>query len=364
MTQPSKLLDNLDQQLKACTDRAERSRLVCRKAIHLARLDRLDDARAELAGLRSALANTLDPVSATWIMLAEGVAFFFSKDSQASLDRLKRAAGIARSAGLKSDGAVVDGWLAHVQLQLGSYDAAIGSLLSCIQEAQPDNHFAHIRASLSLAELHSFAGDLAGQRAWEQKARTHATSTGDEASIAALLLNGTANRVNWAAIEQAFGLTTTEDLASLRLELRSSLLFDSSFSDIGLSQQPKAMWGHLCMIDRNFSEAVAYLLPATCEGYFLADRTTATASLAVAYMHLGEMAEAGRFAAIAIQVLEDSSQTNDTVALAAARLETYYRRVGETERASALEVKAQSAFDRYIEERLKVRVLLERIPPP
>ncbi|EHR73098.1 hypothetical protein BurJ1DRAFT_4299 [Burkholderiales bacterium JOSHI_001] len=363
MTYQSRLLQSLDQQLQQCTDRTERSRLISRRAIHLARLNQLDEAKGEISKLRMELGTELDAGSGAWILLADGIISFFDFDIEKSFDRLRRSLGIGKSAGIISIVPLSSAWMAHIYFHKGDYESTVQNLQYSIGFSEVDDYPSRCRTAMVASNFHGFANQPDNARKWSNKARIHATAEGDEASLAALLFNITIYRVNEFRIASAFDLPLPSDYQSLLLELKSSLAFDELADGVALPRGPSILRAHTLVIEREFPEAVAMLRQGLSSGVVTFNRATVEADLAFALANIGEMEAAKEILSQARESISAAFDPDD-LAFACARISGTYRMFGDLESGAQFLTQAKSHLREYRDLQEKLRLLSVNIPDP
>jgi tetratricopeptide (TPR) repeat protein len=279
--------------------------------MHLARLNHLEAATAEIAALRAELGTAMDPEAGAWVLLTEGVLHFFQLDLDRSFDRLRRSYGIGKSARVSTVLGLSSAWLAHVSFHIPDYERACDYVLESLNSASPVDHAARFRAASVVAQFFGYSDQPDEARAWTTTARKHATAEGDEASIAALLFNTTIYRINGARLAHAFSEEVPPDFGRLVLELNSSLNFDTLAEGAGHPMGPVTLKGHASVIEGKYGDAVMHLESALSGGVYESNRATIEADLAHCLWQLGDLPNAQRLGREALSSIQRTPDPDD-----------------------------------------------------
>lgn len=186
---PSRVLARLDEAIARAGDSAEGDCLRAERAIYLARLGNLEQARKVVVELRSRYASRPRVDMSAWLSLAEGIARFFEDVSDASRDRVMRAQALARSAGLRRLEALSSAWLAHMEFMRFEPEAMRRNVETAFALSASDDHAVRARAAMVVGYSLHFAGPRERARPWYELAHWHATAEGDLVTVSALVHN-------------------------------------------------------------------------------------------------------------------------------------------------------------------------------
>lgn len=261
MSQPSRALTRLDAAIAASRTPVERACQEAERAALLGRLGHVDEARAALAGIRSR--NDAQPQAAVtaWVCLAEGLIDHYANYGDQARDRLRRAHALSVAARVRPLIALSAAWLAHMAYVYGDHPLLARHIGEALQEAAPDQHAARARAALVVAAAYHWGGRLDQAQPWYQRAREHATTDGDEATLSALICNRA-----WIAASQARLASTETDrpqhadpagLRQLVLAVESSTAFDQRVGKVALRSFVPLQRAQLLILEGQPQQALA-----------------------------------------------------------------------------------------------------------
>ena len=251
----SRILKALALEAKTTTDPERWARAVCRSASHFGRQGRIKEAMDAMATVRGRFGTNLTPAVGAWLMLAEGVMYFFQERPVEAADRTRRAYGLAAAAKLEHVLPICAAWLAHIDFNAFRFEAMALHLEEALTLASADDHQTQARASLVLADALHFAGDFQAARPWYEKARIHATTEGDEVTLSALLQNVAAMRVGNVRMADAVGSAAPAESKRAMMEANAALYFDIGIGTTLLSALLPLLQGQLLTVEGKFREA-------------------------------------------------------------------------------------------------------------
>ena len=158
-------------------------------AAYRTRLGRVEEVRATLKELHQRYDARPNVAISAWLNLVEGLARYFSDMDPAARDKVLRAHALSSAAGLTPMRALSAAWLAHLDYAQGDVDSMALHVSEALNLSVETNHGARSRASLVVAQSYHLAGDLDTALPWYVKARDHAQTDGDDATISALMHN-------------------------------------------------------------------------------------------------------------------------------------------------------------------------------
>jgi len=262
----SRLLESLLAQAKTTTDRVTWARAVCRGASHMARSGKYDAAFNSITAVRTQFGPSLHPEVASWLMLAEGILHFCRLNMVSAYDRIQRAYGLAIA--LKTESAIPScaAWLALIELNARDHQKMIVHINEALTLSSATDHQARGRATLVVATALQLAGDFEHSRPWYEKARFHATSEGDEATVGAIIYNMAILRMIDIRLADAFDMNIESNIERAKAEAAGSGSFD--FMTENSTQEPWRLLlkGQKYLLTGEFEEALKYLEPISTYG--------------------------------------------------------------------------------------------------
>ena len=252
----SRLLATLNEQAANTTDPLVWSRTVCRAATHYARHGMSSEALKAIGVVRDHYGVTIDPEVASWLMLAEGVLHYFKANTIDAYDRIRRAYGLAVALQNELALPVCAAWMALVEFHNGEYTKMSSHIEEALTTAQADDHPAHARASLVLADAYHLSGSYALARPWYERARLRSADDGDNATLSAMLYNVAAIRAANARLDDTFGVESPKETHRAGMEIASSRHYDHAIDTHGLGFLSLLLRGLIKTLSRNFDEAM------------------------------------------------------------------------------------------------------------
>ena len=252
----SRLLATLNEQAEKTTDPLIWARTVCRAAAHYARHGMSHQALKAIGVVRDHYAVNLDPEVASWLMLAEGVLHYFKANTKDAYDRIRRAYGLAIALQTESALPVCAAWMALVEFHDGEYIKMSSHIEEALTTARPEDHSAHARAALVLADAYHLAGSYPLARPWYEKARLRSADDGDSATLSAMLYNVAAIRAANVRLNDTFGNESASEAHRAGMEIASSRHYDHAIDSHGLAFLSMLLRGLLQTISRNFEDAL------------------------------------------------------------------------------------------------------------
>ena len=307
----SRLLATLNAQASGTRDPVLWARAVCRAASHFARHGMTREALKSISVVRAQFGNELHHEVASWLMLAEGVLHFFQLQPRESYDRIRRGYGLAVALQTESALPSCAAWMAHFEFNECMYDKMASHLQEALTMAKADDHQAHARASLVLADAFHLAGEYVLARPWYEKTRQRAAAEGDEATLSAMLYNVAAFRAANVRLDDAFGFEMTKEAHRASMEASSSINYDFAIGTLGLDFLSQMLRGLIFTIDKKYSEALEAFngidlakIPRRMQGSVHADVAWCSANI-------GQEEFAWERAMLAVDALNDITDSDD-----------------------------------------------------
>ena len=252
----SRLLATLNEQAEKTTDPVVWARTVCRAAAHYARHGMSPQALKAISVVRDHYGDNLNPEVASWLMLAEGVIHYFEVNTKDAYDRIRRAYGLAVALQNEPALPVCAAWMAVVEFHDGEYTQMSAHIEEALTTAKADDHPAHARASLVLANSYHFSGSYSLARPWYERTRIRSADDGDNATLSAMLYNVAAIRAANVRLDDTFGIESPAETHRAGMEIASSRHFDHAINSHGLGFLPLLLRGLIKTLSRNFDEAL------------------------------------------------------------------------------------------------------------
>ena len=252
----SRLLATLNEQAGETTDPLIWARTVCRAAAHYARHGMSPQALRAIGVVREHYGTNLDPEVASWLMLAEGVLYYFKANTKDAYDRIRRAYGLAVALQTESALPICAAWMALVEFHDGEYIKMSSHIEEALTTARPEDHAAHARAALVLADAYHLAGSYILARPWYEKARLRSAEDGDSATLSAMLYNVAAIRAANVKLNDTFGVESAAEAHRAGMEIASSRHYDHAIDSHGLAFLSLLLRGLLKTVSKNYEEAL------------------------------------------------------------------------------------------------------------
>lgn len=252
----SRLLATLNEQAAKTTDPLVWARTVCKAAAHYARHGMSPYALKAIGVVRDHYGVNLDPEVASWLMLSEGVLHYFKANTKDAYDKIRRAYGLAVALQTESALPVCAAWMALVEFHDGEYTKMSSHIEEALTTAKADDHPAHARAALVLADAYHLAGSYSLARPWYERARLRSADDGDNATLSAMLYNVAAIRAANVRLDDTFGVESTAEAHRAGMEIASSRHFDHAIDSHGLDFLSLLLRGLIKTVSKNFDEAL------------------------------------------------------------------------------------------------------------
>jgi hypothetical protein len=319
---PARLLHRLDASIESVKHPVELACLKAERAMLQARLGRHEAAAEALAELHAQFDARPDPAVSAWLGLAEGLNDYFQRLSASARDRLRRSHALAAAARLRRPQALAAAWLAHLDYVQHDGPATARHVSEALDVALDDHHGALARAKLVVAEALHWCERLEDARPWYAAARQHATTDGDEATVAAILHNMAWLRGAHARQALLFGGSTAGDSGVALTSAESSENLERLIQAEALDASVPMLKAQLLTDRGRHEEALALYTQyaAQARGQGLARMSAVfEADMAWCSWLSGDRATAERHAGTALQAMEDAADADDR-ACAHARL--------------------------------------------
>lgn len=325
----TKLLSDLDEQIRNSVDRVQWARIVCRKASYFARQGETVDALRAIERVRTEFAGSPEPEVACWLMLAEGILQFFQLKMAEAYDRFRGAYGLAKAFEVERALPSCAAWIAHIEFSESNFDSMVRFLEEALTSAPKDDYPALGRASLVLADAFHFAGQFPKARPWYEKARLAATAEEDRSMLSALFHNVATLRAANVRLADACGECNPSEFTRASMEAYSAYNYDVRIGTESFQVLIPLLQSQLLAVEGRFYEALVILrnidekeLPARLHTMVEVDRAWCSIGLNLEK-------EGKAFAKSAADLITDQVEPDDT-AYVLARLAQIEKIVGET----------------------------------
>jgi len=342
----SRLLSALDARIAQSRDVTARACLRAERAALLARLDRLADARAELAVLRASFESEPNAVVSAWSHLAEGLVINFENLGASAHDRMKRARALGEAAGSREVQALSAAWLAQLECSSMDFEPMRLHLAEALRTAADEHHSARSRACLVAAEAYHWAERLDLALPWYGRAHRHATAEGDDATLSALMHNMAWLRTAEARRRSVVGALGTREAREAQLGAESLDRFDGLIGGASLASWTPILRAQVLLLQGEFASGLAlleaHLQDAVAQGLgWMA--CVMHADIAWSRLQTGDADGARRAARLALDSLGEGTYVDD-VAMTHSRLAQIATVLGATDDAQAHSTKADAAW--------------------
>jgi ATP/maltotriose-dependent transcriptional regulator MalT len=344
---PSPFQRNLESTVATTHDARLWATAMCRLALHFARQGESEHALTHIGEVRNRFGKALDAEVAVWLMLSEGVLRFSKGDLAASADRLKRSYGIACALPGSSARPVCAAWLAHTALNTRRFGEMGVLLKDALSLATEDDHQARARACLVVADAFHYAGRFDLARPWYEKARVHATSEGDEASVSAMLHNVAAFRTANVRLADALGTKLPEEARRASMEATSAAAYDHAIGTRSFNEFLPHVNEQLLIVDGKYREALDQLSRIDVSGLPTRVHAVHYADYATCALETGDAALARRLSQAALNALKTLEMDPDDIAYVCCRLANVFAKTGDNERAIEMQSRGGVAMNAH-----------------
>ncbi len=233
----------------ACA-RAERSGFLARQGF-------FDEARSELAALRSEFALRPAVPVTVWICVVEAWVEHYNGRVSAGRDKMLRAHALSAASGLRDLQALSAAWLAHICFTQDDMDAMARYLAIALQMAAPDHHAAQARASLVAASAYHWANRLDLAQPWYARAREHAMAETDDATLGVITFTMAGHRSNHALHASILGEPDTDEARRAQAWVDASCNFDQWVGTVSQNAYMQIFRALVLSAQKEYAKALA-----------------------------------------------------------------------------------------------------------
>jgi len=252
----SRLLATLNYQARNTRDPLVWARTVCRASAHYARHGMSTEALKAISVVRDHYGIDINPEIASWLMLAEGILYYFHTDTRESYIRIRKAYGLAIALDSTSALPICAAWMAQLEFHDGEYTRMYSHIEEALTTAEADDHAANARAALVLANAYLLGGSYTLARPWYEKARFRAADDGDNATLSAMLYNVAAFRAANVRLDDTFGVEAAKEVHRTGMETASSRHYDHAIGTRGLDFLSLLLRALVHTIEHRYSDAI------------------------------------------------------------------------------------------------------------
>jgi hypothetical protein len=188
-------LEALRHAIRQASDPREILLLGAQRALLLARLGDITQARRDIRILREAPRTLIDPPLACWLWLAEGVTSYFENLAPTARVRIAQAHALATATTAPVVRALAAAWLAHLDVATHNDNDLITHVHEAFHLSDSHHHTTRSRAALAMAWTWHISGNEQQAQPWYCLARSHAVADGDGGTLGSVMHNMAASQV-------------------------------------------------------------------------------------------------------------------------------------------------------------------------
>ena len=343
---PSRLLARLDAEIASAVTQVAADCKQAERAGYLARMGRIDDAKAVVAALHQRYDQRPHIEVSVWTHLVEGLIGHFSDMDPGARQKIQRAHALSTAAGLKPLRALSAAWLAHMEYLRVDVDHMKRGVDDALLIAAKDHHSALARTSLVIALALHCGGRSELARPWYAHARNHAAVEGDDLTISALMHNMAWLRAHDMRCSLLDGHSAAEDSQHALLSAESLAHYDALIGSESLTALTPILTAQILTYRGRAAEALL-LFEANLDQSLAQGMTRLHADLladqAWCRLQLGQAEAAKRDARAAAESADVEAHFDDQ-ALAHGRLALVFRELGDEGAAKLHADKAELAW--------------------
>ncbi|MET0207792.1 MAG: hypothetical protein ABW220_02050, partial [Burkholderiaceae bacterium] len=251
----SRLLKQLDKDIAAAHSPTASAGARAKRAMLLARHGAVAEAREALTELHQLSFQHPHPEIGAWLHMAEGLmAYYNGFVVQQAQDRIQRARSIAGTVpGLVEIRVLASAWLAQLAFIRHDPDAMVDHARRCLAEAAEDHRMAQSRVAIALGMAWDYAGDVETAQRWYIRARRHASTEGDDATLSALMFNMSGMRAAHMRRESLSGVAVRG--SELLLSVDSVRHYDAAVGAAMMNELTPVLRAQVLTVQGQFDEA-------------------------------------------------------------------------------------------------------------
>jgi tetratricopeptide (TPR) repeat protein len=362
-----RLLEANQRQLTAAPDAVGRLRLLQDRAILLARLGRVDEAREVLSSAERDTAADTPPTLVLRLDYARAIVTYFSRRFADALREMEavlaRVQGQERPAGALL--AECESALALFVQREGNVRAAAQYARSVLARAEATLE-ARYRASLALASLHQDARDH--ETAYRLFRETHdvVRALDDEIAMASALQRAAVSRAAHVRQEAAIGELDTRSLNEAVEALLAAIAYIERLPDGPGAGLDHLLLAEMRVLQKRYQEALAIYdrhIEPTDQGGFLHEVTAAMADRARCLLELGQLDDGYGQAVAALRRVDDATPA-DIRAIVHDNMANALLHLGHRGESEQHRILSRMAWETYAHEQREARRLLHESSHP
>jgi tetratricopeptide (TPR) repeat protein len=241
-------------------DERERSLARAERACYLARAGQFSVARQIAAELRKEAGNDLSLALGIWLGILDGLTAYFELLDPLARNKLRAAQALAIAGKDHDLAALASAWLAHVELDLGNFEAFRSALQMYFDRATHSGEDAALRAHMTMANALMHVGRRVEAQLDYEIARRYAVNIGDEIAIGALMYNRAAFALSFVRFQRVAGIAIDEDwFKYISMEVESAKTFQFATGVAALTSQMLCCYGQAMLLLGRHAEAMRVL---------------------------------------------------------------------------------------------------------
>lgn len=332
----SRLELRLETEIRAAPSVLEADCKRAELAAYRVRLGRVEEVELTLHELHQRYRANPNVAISAWINLVEGLVGHFGDMDPGARDKVLRAHALSSAAGLRPMRALTAAWLAHFDYLEARVESMALHISLALDLSTKTHYGAKSRVSLVVAQAYHVSGRIDTALLWYMKARDHALSNGDDATISAIMHNMAWLRAHELRksffSEQKVNASTRQAL----LGAESTGNFDSLIGAVSLSSLIPLLRAQILSVSGRELDALeiyeVHLFPHLKKGM---QRLQADliADMAWCRLSIGQTSRARQDAATAALMIDSAGHFDDQ-ALAHSRLAQIFYVLGDSEKSA------------------------------
>jgi hypothetical protein len=291
----SDIISRIDTAQQSANSSRDRAILLAKKGCYYSRIGRFDDVASIIIHLRERYGLGQDVLVSIWIILLEGLFNLYSEINTVAYDRIKRAQFLSSSIGDVDLIAITSSWRAHIDFEISDFDSMIQALRVAIKNAKLENHDAQSRLSLVFCDALYLCGDRDRAQFWFMRGRSHAVSSGDQATTDALLYNRAAFAMARLRAKACCAVVVVNEIEAVRREMTSARNFQDMTGIAAFSHLIGLCEARMSILEGSFEKAIDGLQVSRKEGPFASynfDQVLIDLELTYCFIKINKMNEA------------------------------------------------------------------------
>ena len=330
----SRLELRLETEIRAAPSVLEADCKRAELAAYRIRLGRVKEVELTLQELHQRYKANPNVAISAWLNLVEGLVGHFGDMDPGARDKVLRAHALSSAAGLLPMRALTAAWLAHFDYLETRVESMALHISVALDPSNNTHYFAKSRVSLVVAQAYHVSGRVDSALLWYMRARDHALSDGDDATISAIMHNMAWLRAH--ELRRRFFLGQEEDVSTKHalLGAESTGNFDSLIGAMSLSSLIPLLRAQILSVSGRELDALeiyeVHLFPELKKGMRRL-QADLVADMAWCRLSIGQTSRSRQDAAAAALMIDSAGHFDDR-ALAHGRLAQIFYVLGEFEK--------------------------------